>query len=193
MREHGRENLDIARQEHGGFIFSVWHQNLIAAAFGQKAGKLVLLGSRSRTADPIVRFTQTLGHEVVRGSSGGGNRDKGGKAAKSEMIVKLSQHKQGAVTPDGPRGPAFIVKPGIVDMASETGLAIVPLCVKATRYWQFKSWDKIQMPKPFARLDVYYGEPIQVPANLSNDERKAFMDKVSDATNAITPAAANAN
>ncbi len=188
MREHGRENLDIARQEHGGFIFSVWHQNLIAAAFGQKAGKLVLLGSKSRTADPIVRFTETLGHEVVRGSSAGGNRDKGGKAAKQAMIIKLAEHKQGAVTPDGPRGPAFKAKPGIVAMASETGLAIVPLCVKATRYWQFKSWDKIQMPKPFATLDVYYGPPIAVAADLSEEQRAALLDQVAEATNALTPA-----
>lgn len=157
----------------------------------QQAGQLVLLGSRSRTADPIVRFTESLGHIVVRGSSGGGNRDKGGKAAKQEMITELSQHKQGAVTPDGPRGPAYIVKPGIVDMASATGLAIVPLCAKANRYWQFNSWDKIQMPKPFARVDVYYGEPIHVPAELSDEERLALLDKVAAATNAITPATEN--
>lgn len=153
----------------------------------QQAGRLVLLGSRSRTADPIVRFTESLGHIVVRGSSSQDGRDKGGKAAKVEMAEKLLENKQGAVTPDGPRGPAYVVKPGIVDMASETGLAIVPLCAKANRYWQFKSWDKIQMPKPFARVDVYYGEPIHVPADLTSEERQHYLELVAEATNAITP------
>lgn len=187
VREHGADNVNDAKQQHGGFIYSLWHQDLISCTLGQQAGSVTVLASRSPTADPLVKYCEFLGYEFVRGSSRKGGRDKGGQAAKEAIIAELKSGKSGAITPDGPTGPAKIAKPGIVDIASATGLPIIPLCVKASRYWQFNSWDNTQLPKPFSRLDVYYGAPIMVSANPSTEEKNALLEAISQATSDIAP------
>lgn len=89
--------------------------------------------------------------------------DKGGRAAKDEMIDMLQQGLPGALTVDGPRGPACIVKPGIIEIARITGLPIVPYTPLAVRSWRFRSWDAFRLPKPFSRIDIHYGAPLHIP------------------------------
>jgi lysophospholipid acyltransferase (LPLAT)-like uncharacterized protein len=71
-----------------------------------------------------------------------------------------------AITPDGPRGPRRELKPGIVMVASQTGMAIVPIGIGFTRAWRAASWDHFAVPVPFTTLAAVIGEPIAVPADL---------------------------
>src|SRR5262249_41681403 len=65
------------------------------------------------------------------------------------------------ITPDGPRGPRYIAKPGIAAAACETGAHVVPFSWTATRFWQLGTWDKMLLPKPFSTLLVTFGDPIK--------------------------------
>lgn len=148
--------------EHGGYVLAIWHQNLFAGILAQTGRRHTVMISRSRDGDAVAYLCERLGHHVVRGSSSKGSRDKGGKLAKDEMIEVLRSGMPGAVTVDGPSGPIHEVKPGIVKMARLAGVPIVPYLAIPQSYWRFNSWDAFRLPKPFTRIDVYYGEPIAV-------------------------------
>ena len=70
-----------------------------------------------------------------------------------------------AVTPDGPRGPAESFAPGALIAAQRSGAPIVLLRAVADRAWRLRSWDRFIIPKPFARLTIYVGEPLYVNAD----------------------------
>ncbi|MEW6169046.1 MAG: lysophospholipid acyltransferase family protein [Pseudomonadota bacterium] len=167
------------------YILAVWHQNLFAGILAQTGRRHVVIISRSRDGEPVSALCMKLGHHVARGSSKKGDIDKGGKQAKDEMIAALRTGLPGALTVDGPRGPAHVVKPGIVEMARATGLPIVPYLPLPARYWSFRSWDAFRLPKPFSRIDVHYGAPVYVPRETAFEEFADYQQQVADALGAL--------
>lgn len=80
------------------------------------------------------------------------------------------------ITPDGPRGPRYVAKPGIVAAAQETGAHVVPFSWTATRFWQLKTWDKMIFPKPFSTILVTFGEPVSLN-HLTQEEGTSFLQE----------------
>ena len=74
------------------------------------------------------------------------------------------------VAVDGPRGPYGIPKPGVIMTAARVGVPIIPAAVTADKVWQFNSWDKMFIPKPFSAVTVTYGEPIHVAADANKEQ-----------------------
>jgi lysophospholipid acyltransferase (LPLAT)-like uncharacterized protein len=72
------------------------------------------------------------------------------------------------ITPDGPRGPREVVKPGVVLAARETKANIFPFSWQAKRFWQLKTWDQMKIPKPFTTIDVFFGKPVS-SVTIGND------------------------
>lgn len=173
-RFSGLQNIKFLQdQGKQAYILGIWHQNLFPGILCQTLNRYVCIVSRSKDADPVVYTLKSMNHFVRRGSSKKDGRDKGGKQAKEQLIDVLKLGIPAAVTIDGPKGPAFEVKPGIIDMAKKSGTPIVPYTVIADRYWSFNSWDKFRLPKPFSKIVVHYGEPIFVPSDVSGDD---FLD-----------------
>lgn len=75
-----------------------------------------------------------------------------------------------SITPDGPRGPAGRVSPGVVRLAQAAGVPIVPVAYGSKRKWVFNSWDRFQVPKPFSRICMVYGDPIYVKPDDALDQ-----------------------
>lgn len=185
FRFHGMENIREANDKYGGYIYCCWHQNVLSSTLSQTGRPYVVMASQSRSADPIDAVCRSFGHKVVRGSSSVGGRDKGGKDAKDEMIAILKSGISGAVAVDGPKGPLRQVKPGIVDMAKQTGYPIIPFAGIPTRYWTLDTWDQFRVPKPFSKVNVYYGTPIVVDKNIAADEFAEIMQAAGQATTAL--------
>ncbi|MBC7538522.1 MAG: lysophospholipid acyltransferase family protein [Bacteriovorax sp.] len=143
-------------------ILAIWHQNLLAGILAQTGNPHIVIISKSKDADPVARVCKKLGHIMVRGSSRKLGANKGGKLAKDEMIEFLKKGFPGAITVDGPKGPAFKVKPGIIDMAKKANALIIPYAIGLSSFWQFKSWDQFRLPKPFSKILISYGDPIDV-------------------------------
>ncbi len=163
----GLENLTLACQksQNQNFLLGVWHQNLLHGILAQTKKNYVVIVSKSKDVDPVAYACRRMGNKVVRGSSKNkAGVDKGGKLAKEEMIKVLKEGYPGAVTIDGPKGPAKQVKPGIIDMAIKSGTCLVPYLPIAETYWSFNSWDQFRLPKPFSRIIISYGTPIPVAA-----------------------------
>lgn len=87
------------------------------------------------------------------------------------MIVHLKKGLSAAFTPDGPRGPALIVQPGLIAAAQITQAPIVPFHYECTRQWILeKAWDRHRVPKPFTTFVISYGDPIYIPREMNETE-----------------------
>jgi lysophospholipid acyltransferase (LPLAT)-like uncharacterized protein len=136
------------------FIYAFWHESLLAPAKIRTGVQIMI--SQSADGELIAQVCRRLGIGVVRGSS---SRD-GAQGLLDMLRVGGGLHL--ALTPDGPRGPRRRVQPGVVLLASCTGLPIVPVGVGFTRAWRARSWDRFAVPWPFSTVVGVLGEPIRV-------------------------------
>lgn len=161
----GIEHFKKARtlQSTGSFIFAIWHEQVLTVmAAHAHEEPYMALASRSKDGDFAAHIATKFGFQAVRGSSRNRRGDKGGKEALSEYIENLSKGISGGITIDGPKGPRHICKPGVVIMSHKTGAPILPVIAVPSWYWEFNSWDRFKLPKPFAKIRIIYGEPIQI-------------------------------
>jgi lysophospholipid acyltransferase (LPLAT)-like uncharacterized protein len=178
LRVEGEERCLAAAREHGGALFVTWHGRVLIplAHFRGRQGYSMLV-SLSRDGDFVTEFLRRMGLGVIRGST-----KRRGIAAAREVLAHLERGEFVNLTPDGPRGPARIVQPGVIYMAQRSGLPIFFCGISAWPRWEFKSWDQHQVPKPFARASFLCGGPVFV----SQDESiEAAARRLGDAINAL--------
>lgn len=120
--------------------------------------------SPSRDGQYIVDLISHFGISSLRGSS-----SKKGAKAQRAAFKALQNGYNVSFTPDGPRGPKYKMSRGPIHLASKTGQHIIPVSINASRYWSLKSWDEFQIAKPFAKLTLIIGDPIEIPPYLDND------------------------
>src|SRR5213076_1928270 len=107
--------------------------------------------------------------QPVRGSS-----SRRGPQALLELTTWAERGYDLAITPDGPRGPRYVVQDGAVAAAQLTGLAILPASYHLSRKIEIKSWDRFQVPLPFSRCEITIGRPMRVPADADDEAREAI-------------------
>jgi lysophospholipid acyltransferase (LPLAT)-like uncharacterized protein len=140
-------------------VLVAWHRGLLVGAFALRDRGLWVPLSVSRDGDLAEGVLRRLGFaRCPRGSS-----SRGGSALLREMIRRLRAGESGGVLPDGPRGPAYEAKPGVVALAAATGAQLVPVGVGARPVWRLASWDRALLPPPFARVVVVFGSPLGAP------------------------------
>ncbi|MDD5711637.1 MAG: lysophospholipid acyltransferase family protein [Smithellaceae bacterium] len=149
----------------GKVITAVWHQRIFAAIgyvlrFKQYRPSVMI--SKSRDGNLIADVYRRLYFRPVRGSS-----SKGGKEALRALIDDLADHPLAVHVLDGPRGPAGVIKPGLVTLAQKTRVPIFPIYFSMSNAWVLKSWDRFLIPKPFSTITVRWDRPITVPSRLS--------------------------
>lgn len=142
-------------------IYAFWHRNIIPLLFRRKFEKIVIIISSSKDGQLIAGPCDALGYITVRGSS----RRHGSKAAK--QFIRYKDTNCLAITPDGPKGPAEKIKPGLPTLAYLTGVPISMVSVDVAKEIIFKSWDKFRLPLPFSRINISYSDPIYI--NNKND------------------------
>lgn len=140
-------------------VYGFWHQNILAAVGTHFGFPVRVLISLHRDGETIARLAERLGYKTVRGSSSGG-----GSTALREMTREAMECGDGyAFTPDGPRGPARTLAPGVIVMAANTGRTLTASGFAFSSCWQARSWDRLVLPKPFARVVVAF-EALPPPA-----------------------------
>ena len=150
-------------------ILAVWHGRLLMVPIGYKGKMIKCLISHHKDGEMLVKFMRRFGHGTVRGSS-----SRGGAMAMREMLKEIKTVDI-AVTPDGPRGPKFIVQDGIIALARLTGVPIVPVTFGASKKKIFASWDAFELPYPFSRGAFMWGEPIYIRKKDDLAEKKAEL------------------
>jgi lysophospholipid acyltransferase (LPLAT)-like uncharacterized protein len=171
-------NPDVKR-----FIYIFWHESLLAPAKIKTKAKIMV--SQSADGELIARVCNHLGIGVVRGST-----TRGAEAGLLDLLHG-GQNTHLALTPDGPRGPRRHLQPGVVFLASRTGLPIVPVGVGFTRAWRAKSWDRFVIPLPFSTMTGVLGEPINVPPQIDGGDLEYYRARVEASLLWATHAAEN--
>lgn len=174
----GEKNPDRFCDEGQGHIFVFWHNQQFILPQLRQNREIYSLISDSRDGDYLSFLVKFFGKIPVRGSSS----KKGAQALKK--LIRLLKHGAAiAVATDGPRGPAFEVKPGVVQMAQMTGVAIVPIAYAASKKKTFNSWDQSILPYPFGSLGIVYGEPVYLDRKLSMEEGLRRVKQALDQAN----------
>lgn len=136
------------------FIFALWHGHLLAQTWLRRGEGITVMISEHRDGEIIARLVESWGYHTVRGST-----SRGAGRALLGMVRELQAGKEFAITPDGPRGPAGVVQPGVLLASQRARVAIVTMRSDVSSAWRLKSWDRFMIPKPFARVRVTYGDP----------------------------------
>jgi lysophospholipid acyltransferase (LPLAT)-like uncharacterized protein len=154
-RASGRHPTDPTIQP---CIYAFWHESLLFPTLFPTPVHVLI--SQHADGEFIAQACHHLGIGTVRGSS-----RRGGSQALLEML-RLCKGKHLAITPDGPRGPRRRVQPGVIFLASRSGLPIVPFGVGYTHAWRAGSWDRFAVPWPFSSIRCVVAPPVTVPGDL---------------------------
>jgi len=163
LRWYGGKYANPDPRSRGNAIYVLWHQRLLCFAYTHARFRGRLLVSRSSDGEILARLAAGLGFSPIRGSS-----RRGGSEALRALLAEAGSGCDFGITPDGPRGPRQVFKVGAVYLASRSGLPIVPITVAYRRSWQFRSWDRFQLPWPFTRGVIHAAAPVAVPPALDD-------------------------
>ena len=171
----GEENYKSVLNNNKSVIISVWHGNLLVPFMHLAKNNYYGLAGTNRDAEIISKIGIKLGWKLLRGSSS----DKGPEIFTE--IVKLLDNppRLVAMTPDGPKGPERIPKPGIIRAAQKTGAIIIPVASCSTKNWQFVNWHTFFLEKPFGKIFLEYGAPISFNENDDFEScKKVLIDSM---------------
>jgi hypothetical protein len=165
-------------------IIVFWHNRLLftPAYFPKRCRQNAFaLISASRDGEYAAAFARWFGVGTVRGST-----SKGGMAGLLGLRNKLEEGHVVIVTVDGPRGPCYKVQPGAGALAQISGVPVLPVGINAPSRWEFRSWDRTIVPKPFSTVEVRTGPLLYIPRDTDGVDRARACDMIRDALMQIT-------
>ena len=161
-----------------GTICIFWHGRLLLTPFAYTGKGLHVLVSSHGDGEIIGNVVKSFGYGLVRGSS-----TKRGKEAFREMVQLARENRDLGITPDGPRGPAEVVKLGVAQLACLTGKPVIPIAFSCSRGKRFTSWDRFMLPYPFSRGVIVWGEPLYC---RDGEDTEAFRLRIEQALRETT-------
>ena len=166
-----QSNFQPQTDKAGPVIIMLWHERLfISPLIGQNylGRPITALISTSRDGGWLVAFFKIMGLYAVRGSS-----SKRGASALIELTRNVKDGRNAGVTPDGPKGPRRVCKPGAIALAKLTHSPFLLVGINFHRAIKLKSWDQFSLPLPFSKVDIHF-ETIPCPQREENDEEVAL-------------------
>jgi lysophospholipid acyltransferase (LPLAT)-like uncharacterized protein len=161
----GHEQMDALYRQGRHVILAFWHAQQLMIPTGYRGTRGCVLISRHQDGEIIARIISRFGHRAVRGSS-----TRGGALALRELIRLGRSGTDLAVTPDGPKGPRQVAKPGVIQLAKATGLPIVPLAFGCSKKNSLQAgiglWSRTHGPEVSIsgeRLSRYRGNSMSRP------------------------------
>ncbi|HSU54902.1 MAG TPA: lysophospholipid acyltransferase family protein [Candidatus Dormibacteraeota bacterium] len=170
-------------------IFCFWHNRLALCTTvydlfmkpKTEAAGVAALVSASKDGAFLSAILKCFDIQAVRGSS-----SRRGPQALLELTSWAERGYNLAITPDGPRGPAYSVQEGVMSLAQLTGLPIVPMSYRLSRKIRVRSWDNFEIPLPFTSCDVALEKPVRVPREACESDREALRLELENRLKAIS-------
>jgi len=169
-------------------VCALWHNRVFVPCHLYRyvlKGKLPMsmLTSASKDGALLTTIANDYGMRTVRGSS-----HRRGAAGFRDMVRELDAGCCMCITPDGPKGPLYKCRPGVVRLASMSGYPIIPACIEYSSCWRIsKAWDGFIIPKPFSRVTLTWGKKIYVPADITEEQQAEYCRMVEEALAHGTP------
>jgi lysophospholipid acyltransferase (LPLAT)-like uncharacterized protein len=163
-RVEGLDHLDAIAASGRQPVMAFWHGRILTATYFFRGRGIVVITSDNFDGEWIARIITRFGYGTARGST-----TRGSRKAMLQLVREMAGGRAAGFTLDGPRGPARVAQPGAVWLAGATGNPLLPFHLEASSAWTLGSWDRTQIPKPFATVSLVVGEPIDVPRHASDD------------------------
>jgi lysophospholipid acyltransferase (LPLAT)-like uncharacterized protein len=178
-RTEGIEQLDAILRRGQQPVMAFWHGRILPATYYFRRRGIVVITSENFDGEWIAGIIERFGYGTARGST-----TRGGRKALLQLTREMAAGKAAGFTVDGPRGPARIAQPGAIWLAKATGNPVLPFHLEADRSWTLNSWDRTQIPKPFATVALAVGEPFAVPPDADEDQierhRRLLEERLAD-------------
>lgn len=181
VEERPKDLRQRFKERGEGLIYAFWHRMMLALAYVGKDSNIHVLISQHTDGEYIAQVIKRLGYGVIRGST-----TRGGARAMISLVKKAREGFHIAITPDGPRGPRYIVQTGVIYLAQKSGVPILPASLGLSNYWELPSWDRFIIPKPFSKALLLYGTPIYVPPKLTEEQLEEYRLRLQRALEEIT-------
>jgi lysophospholipid acyltransferase (LPLAT)-like uncharacterized protein len=156
-----------------GVIGIFWHGRMLMMPFLYPGENISILISAHRDGEIIANVMKLFHFGLVRGSS-----KKRGSAALRDMLKLLKDGSDLGITPDGPKGPAEVLKPGVAEVARLSGKYIIPTTFSAKPSIRASSWDSLMIPLPFSRVVLLAGTPVRYE---EGEEMEHFRSRIEEA------------
>ncbi len=178
LQVEGWEAVKEALDSGESLVFSSWHGKSWVPAYFLRDLGIYALTSLSRDGSYMTEILHKLGWKTIRGSS-----SRGASRSLLALYRKLKEGASTALTPDGPTGPIYEVKPGIIFLQEKAGSMLVPMGVDARWKKNFASWDKYLLPFPFSKTALVFGEPFSFEAGLEMEAKQKILKEKMKAVN----------
>lgn len=168
--------VELLTQTHEPAAIVLWHNRLFLSAeiFRRYRAKRRVYGLVSASKDGawLAAFYRLVGIYPVRGSSSNNGRE----AARVLIEVMRAGHDIG-ITPDGPRGPMYVVEPGVLVVTRRNHAPMILLGAEFSTAWRLKSWDRFYIPAPFSKITMRCTvlSPKTAGEKLSADDVRAAL------------------
>jgi lysophospholipid acyltransferase (LPLAT)-like uncharacterized protein len=190
----GRERLEELLRQRRPVLFTIWHNRAITTVTWlsdprlRRRLRLAIMASQSQDGEIVANIAAPWPIRVVRGSA-----TRGGRAALRELHRVMTKERMSALlAPDGPKGPKYEFKVGVAVLAQMANVPIVPLGLMPQEGWRLRSWDRLFVPRFFARVAVVVGNPIDVPRGATGDELERVRQRLEAALHDANRRAADA-
>jgi len=174
----GVEHYLQFREAGQPIMFVFWHGQLLPLVHYHRHEGIVVLVSEHDDGEYVTRVIHRHGFGTVRGSS-----TRGGRKGLKGLVRAAKEGRDLAVTPDGPKGPPGVFKPGALAAAQMAGLPVVPIALSASSGYRFASWDGFLLPRPFSKIRIDYLEPRTVPRDASREDLERIAEEIGAALN----------
>lgn len=181
----GFEHFDAIAAAGHQPIMAFWHGRILPATYYFRRRGIVVITSENFDGEWIAGIIERFGYGTSRGST-----SRGGPRALLQLARDLAAGRPAGFTVDGPRGPARVSQPGAVWLAKASGHPVLPFHCEADRSWLLRSWDRTQIPKPFAKVAIAVGEPFYVPRDADQDDVEAARQRLDAALHGLEKRAA---
>lgn len=164
-------------------VIMLWHDEIFPLIPAHAGERMACVVSQSNDGEILARVLERFGFLTVRGSS-----SRGGMRALIAAKRIMDEQGVGVIfTVDGPRGPRHKVKPGAVFLANHAGSPIVPVRAVMSRAKIFhRAWDKFQLPWPFSKCTIIYGDPVTLPpVGDDPEEMRRICDQLEQIMNSL--------
>jgi len=165
---------------HGHAILALWHESVSYGLYNHVGSNYHAASSYSFDGELAARLTSGFNVECVRGST-----SRGGAEVLRQLEIALGLVDCVGLTMDGPRGPRRHAQPGLAILSARTGIPVVPLAVSVSKCWRLRTWDRMSIPKPFARVIIDYAPPITPAASMNREDIDEKRREIQDTLNAL--------
>lgn len=157
-------------------IFAFWHNRIFLSVYYYRyilnKKNICVLLSPSRDGELLAKVINKLGFASARGSS-----KHYSKNALTTMLTAFKKGFDAAIVPDGPQGPKYKAKPGIIRIAQKAGIPLIPVVYNTSRKRLLSTWDSFLLPIPFSRAVLIYDEPLIISSDINDEDAKTLLER----------------